>query len=29
MQRLGITTAFAFDKHFLEFGTITVVPQLH
>ena len=28
MQRLGITTAFAFDKHFREFGIVTVVPPL-
>jgi predicted nucleic acid-binding protein len=28
MQRLGIATAFAFDKHFREFGTVTVVPPL-
>jgi predicted nucleic acid-binding protein len=26
MERLGITTAVAFDKHFREFGTVTVVP---
>ena len=26
MRRLGITTAFAFDDHFGQFGTITVVP---
>ena len=28
MQRLGITTAFTFDKHFREFGIVTVVPPL-
>ena len=28
MQRLGITTAFAFDRHFREFGIVTVVPPL-
>lgn len=26
MQRLGITEAFAFDLHFQQFGTVTVVP---
>lgn len=26
MERLGITTAVAFDEHFREFGTVTVVP---
>jgi len=26
MERLGITTAFAFDQHFRQFGTVTVVP---
>jgi predicted nucleic acid-binding protein len=26
MERLGITTAFAFDDHFRQFGTVTVVP---
>ena len=26
MERLGITTAVAFDEHFRQFGTITVVP---
>jgi len=26
MQRLGIKTAFAFDNHFRQFGTVTVVP---
>jgi predicted nucleic acid-binding protein len=26
MERLGITTAFAFDEHFRQFGTIAVVP---
>jgi hypothetical protein len=26
MQRLGITTAFAFDAHFRQFGICTVVP---
>ena len=26
MERLGIATAVAFDKHFREFGTVAVVP---
>jgi predicted nucleic acid-binding protein len=26
IERLGITTAVAFDKHFREFGTLVVVP---
>jgi len=26
MQRLGIQQAFAFDEHFRQFGTVTVVP---
>lgn len=26
MERLGITRAFAFDEHFRQFGTVTVVP---
>jgi predicted nucleic acid-binding protein len=26
MERLGIKTAFAFDKHFRQFGTVAVVP---
>ena len=26
MEQLGITTAFAFDHHFQQFGTIQVVP---
>jgi uncharacterized protein len=26
MVRLGITTALAFDEHFRQFGTISVVP---
>ena len=26
MERLGITTAFAFDHHFRQFGAIQVVP---
>lgn len=26
MERLGIRTAFAFDRHFQQFGGITVVP---
>jgi predicted nucleic acid-binding protein len=26
MQRLRITRAFAFDEHFRQFGTVTVVP---
>ncbi len=28
MQRLGIASAFAFDTHFREFGTVTVVPPI-
>ena len=26
LEKLGLTTAFAFDQHFRQFGTITVVP---
>jgi predicted nucleic acid-binding protein len=26
MERLGIKTAFAFDQHFRQFGTVTIVP---
>ena len=26
MQRLEVTHAFAFDEHFRQFGTVTVVP---
>lgn len=26
MERLGIQKAFAFDEHFRQFGTVTVVP---
>lgn len=26
MESLGIATAFSFDRHFHQFGTITVVP---
>jgi predicted nucleic acid-binding protein len=26
MESLGITTAFSFDQHFRQFGSITVVP---
>jgi predicted nucleic acid-binding protein len=26
MERLGITKAFAFDAHFLQFGTVSVLP---
>lgn len=26
MENLGITQAFAFDHHFHQFGTVTVVP---
>ena len=26
MARLGVTTAFAFDRHFRQFGTVNVVP---
>ena len=26
IDSLGITTAFSFDQHFRQFGTVTVVP---
>lgn len=26
MEKLGITKAFAFDHHFIQFGTIQIVP---
>ena len=26
MEKLGIATAFAFDQHFRQFGTVSVVP---
>jgi len=26
MERLGIKTAFSFDQHFSQFGTVDVVP---
>ncbi len=26
MEKLGITTAFSFDHHFRQFGSVTVVP---
>lgn len=26
MEKLGITSAFAFDRHFEQFATVTVVP---
>lgn len=26
MQRLGIQQAFAFDAHFRQFGTVTIIP---
>ncbi len=26
LERLGITRAFAFDEHFRQFGSVTVVP---
>jgi predicted nucleic acid-binding protein len=26
MDKLGLTTAFSFDRHFQQFGTVTVVP---
>ncbi|MEX2015753.1 MAG: hypothetical protein WD873_03880 [Candidatus Hydrogenedentales bacterium] len=26
MERLGVTTAFAFDAHFRQFESVTVVP---
>jgi uncharacterized protein len=28
MGRLGLSTAFAFDEHFRQFGTVLVVPQV-
>ncbi len=28
IESLGITTAFSFDQHFRQFGTVTVVPPL-
>ena len=28
MERLGITTAFAFDRHFRQFPGVTVVPAV-
>ncbi len=27
MERLGVTSAFSFDQHFRQFGTVTVVPS--
>ena len=27
MDRLGITSAFSFDQHFHQFGSVTVVPK--
>jgi hypothetical protein len=27
MEALGITTAFSFDRHFRQFGSIVVVPS--
>jgi uncharacterized protein len=27
MERLGITAVFAFDNHFRQFGTVSVVPD--
>jgi predicted nucleic acid-binding protein len=29
MARLSIQQAFAFDEHFRQFGTVTVVPSIH
>jgi predicted nucleic acid-binding protein len=26
IERLGLTHALSFDQHFLQFGTVTVVP---
>jgi predicted nucleic acid-binding protein len=26
MERLGIVSAFSFDQHFHQFGTVSVVP---
>ena len=26
MEKLGVTTAFAFDRHFRQFGSVAVVP---
>ncbi len=26
MERMGIVSAFAFDEHFRQFGTVHVVP---
>lgn len=26
IEQLGINTAFAFDKHFRQFGTVSIVP---
>jgi predicted nucleic acid-binding protein len=28
LEALGITTAFSFDQHFRQFGTVTVVPPV-
>ena len=28
IEKLGLTQAFAFDHHFRQFGTVTVVPEL-
>jgi uncharacterized protein len=27
MQRLKVTTAFSFDEHFRQFGTVTILPE--
>jgi predicted nucleic acid-binding protein len=27
MERFGITTAFAFDEHFEQYGQFVVVPE--
>jgi len=27
IDRLGLATAFAFDEHFRQFGTVSVVPR--
>lgn len=27
LEKFGLTTAFTFDQHFRQFGTVTVVPE--
>lgn len=29
MERLGISTAFGFDEHFRQFGTVALVPEIN